>query len=213
MSQRLSLAVLISGRGTTLKNLIDRNAIGQLDVDIRLVISSSATARGLTYATSGGIPSLVVQRKKHATPEEFCEAIFQPCREVDADLVAMGGFLHHVLIPDDFAGRVINIHPSLIPAFCGQGYYGLRVHQAVLDYGVKVTGCTVHFVDNEFDHGPIILQRTVPVEEGDSAASLAQRVFATECDAYPDALRLIAEDRVHVDGRVVRVREMNRTVE
>ena len=108
----------------------------------------------------------------------------------------MGGFLKHVLIPPDFENRVINIHPALIPAFCGQGMYGLRVHEAVLDYGAKVTGCTVHFVDNQYDHGPIILQRTVEVLPDDTPESLQARVFAAECEAYPEALRLLASGRV-----------------
>jgi phosphoribosylglycinamide formyltransferase-1 len=117
----------------------------------------------------------------------------------------MGGFLKHVLIPADFENRVVNIHPGLIPAFCGHGFYGRRVHQAVLDYGAKVSGCTIHFVDDEYDHGPIILQRSVPVEHGDTAEGLARRIFRVECEAYPEALRLIAEGRVQVTGRRVEV--------
>ena len=207
MSRRLKLAVLISGGGTTLKNLMDLQSAGELDVEFRLVISSRPSAAGLQYAEEAQIPTLIALRHRYATAEGFRDGIFQPCREADVDLVVMGGFLKHVLIPEDFAGRVINIHPSLIPSFCGKGYYGLRVHQAVLEAGVKVTGCTVHFVDNVYDHGPIILQRAVPVEEGDTASSLAQRVFAAECDAYPAALRLVAEDRLRIVNRTVQVRK------
>lgn len=116
----------------------------------------------------------------------------------------MGGFLKHVLIPADFENRVINIHPALIPAFCGRGMYGRHVHQAVLDYGAKISGCTVHFVDDQYDHGPIILQRTVPVLEDDTGEDLAHRVFDAECEALPEALTLIAAGRVHVEGRKVR---------
>ncbi|MBC7351484.1 MAG: phosphoribosylglycinamide formyltransferase, partial [Thermogutta sp.] len=104
-----------------------------------------------------------------------------------------------------FENRVVNIHPALIPAFCGQGFYGLRVHQAVLDYGAKITGCTVHFADNLYDHGPIILQRVVPVLDDDTPETLAARVFAEECKAYPEAITLIAEGRVQVEGRKVRI--------
>ena len=118
----------------------------------------------------------------------------------------MAGFLKFAPVPADFANRVVNIHPALIPAFCGLGYYGLRVHQAVLDYGAKISGCTVHFVDNQYDHGPIILQRVVPVEEEDTPETLAARVFAAECEALPEAIRLFAAGRVAVDGRRVRVR-------
>src|SRR5690606_31113589 len=123
-----------------------------------------------------------------ATPEKHRDELFQHCRAAGAELVVMGGYLEHVLVPDEFMHRVVNIHPSLIPAFCGQGYYGARVHEAVLQYGAKISGCTVHFVDNEYDHGPIILQRAIPVLEGDTPQSLGARVFAEECRAYPEAL-------------------------
>jgi phosphoribosylglycinamide formyltransferase 1 len=132
--------------------------------------------------------------------------VFQPCREAGVQLVVMGGFLKHVLIPADFEHRVMNIHPGLIPAFCGQGFYGHHVHQAVLDYGAKISGCTVHFADNQYDHGPIILQRTVPVLDDDTPEALAARIFEQECEAYPEAVRLFAEGRLQVDGRRVRVR-------
>ena len=117
----------------------------------------------------------------------------------------MGGFLKRVEIPDDFTLRVVNIHPSLIPAFCGRGFFGLRVHRAALDYGVKVSGCTVHFVDQQYDHGPIILQRVVPVLDDDTPQQLAARVFEAECQAYPEALRLFAAGRLHVEGRRVTI--------
>jgi folate-dependent phosphoribosylglycinamide formyltransferase PurN len=117
----------------------------------------------------------------------------------------MAGFLQLVHIPDDFLGRVMNIHPSLIPAFCGKGYYGHRVHEAALEYGVKVSGCTVHFADNVYDHGPIILQKTVPVLPGDDAAALAARIFEQECEAYPEAVQLFTEGRLHVEGRKVSI--------
>jgi phosphoribosylglycinamide formyltransferase-1 len=204
-STRLRIAVLISGGGTTLKNFLDKRAQGNLDLDIGLAISSNAKAGGLAYAAEAGIPSEVVVPRDHDTPEQFCDAIFQPCRDARVDYVVMGGFLKHVLIPADFENRVINIHPGLIPAFCGKGFYGSRVHQAVLDYGVKVSGCTIHFVDDEYDHGPIILQRVVPVKNDDTAATLAARVFEAECEAYPEALRLLASGQVRVDGRRVTV--------
>ena len=108
---------------------------------------------------------------------------------------------------DDFQHRVTNIHPALIPAFCGRGFYGHRVHEAVLEYGAKVSGCTVHFVDNQYDHGPIILQRPVPVRDDDTPDTLAARVFAEECEAYPEAIRLFAEGRLRVEDRRVRIIE------
>jgi phosphoribosylglycinamide formyltransferase 1 len=199
----LPIAVLISGGGTTLRNLIEKIREGTLPVEIRLVISSNPDAAGIQFATEAKIPTLVVEKKKSISAARFSEAVFGPCRSAGAQFVVMGGFLKHVPIPPDFENRVINIHPALIPAFCGKGMYGLRVHEEVLAYGAKLTGCTVHFVDNEYDHGPIILQRVVEVRDDDTPLSLQARVFALECDAYPKALRLLASRRVQVHGRRV----------
>jgi len=204
----LKLAVLISGSGRTLKNFIDLAAEGSLPVDIRLVVSSTAKAGGLSIAEEAGIPTLVIRREQFpvcpAGDQAFGVAVFSACREAGVDCVAMAGFLKLAPVPDDFIGRVVNIHPALIPAFCGSGMYGQRVHQAVLDAGVKVTGCTVHFVDNEYDHGPIIWQQPVPVFDDDTPDTLAKRVFEVEKEAYPHVLRLLAEGRVALeDGRVV----------
>ena len=206
MYVKLPIAVLISGGGTTLRNLIDKQRAGELPVEFRLVISSNPQARGLAFAAEANIPSLVVEKKKGLTDGEFSHAIFDPIRAAGAELVVMGGFLKHVPIPPDFENRVINIHPALIPAFCGHKMYGLAVHQAALDYGVKVSGCTVHFVDNEYDHGPIILQHTVPVLDDDTPEVLQARLFEQECHALPEAIRLIAARRVSVEGRQVRIR-------
>jgi phosphoribosylglycinamide formyltransferase-1 len=117
----------------------------------------------------------------------------------------MAGFLQLLEIPADFAGRVLNIHPALIPAFCGKGFHGLAVHRAALETGVKVSGCTVHFADNEYDHGPIISQYVVPVLDDDTPESLAGRVFAQECEAYPEAIRWFAQGRLRIEGRRARV--------
>jgi phosphoribosylglycinamide formyltransferase-1 len=193
MPAPLPIAVLISGGGTTLRNLIEKIRSGSLPVEIRLVISSNSNARGLEFAAAAGIPTLVVQKSKSARAAEFSDAIFAPCRAAGVRYVVMGGFLKHVLIPPDFENRVLNIHPALLPAYGGKGMYGLKVHQAVLAAGEKTSGCTVHFVDNEYDHGPVILQRKVEVRESDTPESLQSRVFAAECEAYPDALRKLAQ--------------------
>ena len=186
------LAVFISGGGTTLRNLIALRDAGELDVDFRLVISSKPDAGGVAFATQANIPACVVEKKLFANdPHGYSEAMFGPCRQASVDWVIMAGFLKHVLIPDDFENRVVNIHPSLIPAFCGEGMYGLRVHQAAIDFGVRVSGCTVHFVDNQYDHGPIIIQRCCEVYPSDTAQTLAARVFEQECIALPDAIRKI----------------------
>jgi phosphoribosylglycinamide formyltransferase-1 len=192
MSLPLPIAVLISGGGTTLRNLIERIQAGTLPVEIRLVISSNSTARGLGFATSCNIKTIVVEKAKSLSAAAFSEAIFGPCRAADVKYVVMGGFLKHVLIPPDFENRVLNIHPALSPAFGGKGMYGLRVHEAVLAAGATVSGCTVHFVDNEYDHGPVILQQQVEVRDDDTPETLQARVFAAECEAYPEALRKLA---------------------
>jgi phosphoribosylglycinamide formyltransferase-1 len=201
----LPIAVLISGSGRTLHNFLMRRAQGRLDIDVRVVISSHAGAGGLKYAEEAGSPARIVPPSQYATPEQFSEAIFGPCREAGVDYVVMAGFIKHVLIPPDFENRVLNIHPGLIPAFCGRGFYGHHVHEAVLQYGAKMSGCTIHFVDNEYDHGPIILQRMVPVLDDDTPETLAARVFEAESEAYPEVLQLLAEGRVQVEGRRVRV--------
>lgn len=196
----LDIAVLISGGGTTLKNLIDRSIAGLVPIRIKLVISSSASAGGLRYAAEAQIPSVVIRKSDFPDPHDYREAMFGPIRDSQVDWVVMGGFLKHLLIPDDFRHRVINIHPSLIPAFCGHGMYGLKVHQAAVDFGVRVSGCTVHFVDDQFDHGPILLQRSCPVYPDDTAESLQKRVFQLECEALPDALKIIHAGCVAFDA-------------
>jgi phosphoribosylglycinamide formyltransferase-1 len=205
----IRLAVLISGTGRTLKNFIDLAAEGELPVEIPLVISSTTKAGGLKFAEEAGIPTRVMRRNEYpqgvAGDEAYGNAIFSACREAGVDYVAMAGFLKLAPLPEDFTGRVLNIHPALIPAFCGPGMYGHRVHQAVLDAGAKVTGCTVHFVDNEYDHGPIIWQQPVPVFDDDTAETLAARVFEVEKEAYPHVLRLLASGRIKLDGRRVTI--------
>lgn len=201
----LKIAVLISGSGRTLKNFLELAAEGQLPVDVRLVISSSATAGGLQYAVDAAVPTEVLIRKNFSSAQAYGDAIFDACRTAGVDYVAMAGFLKLAPVPDDFAGRVVNIHPSLIPAFCGHGMYGHHVHEAVLEYGAKVTGVTVHFVDNEYDAGPIIWQQPVPVFDDDTANTLAARVFEAEKEAYPHVLRLLAAGKIKLDGRRVRI--------
>jgi formyltetrahydrofolate-dependent phosphoribosylglycinamide formyltransferase len=205
-SEPIRLAVLLSANGTTLQNLIDRIADGRLHARIVLVVSNNADAFGLVRAERAGIPTAVVNRKECASREEFSGRIFELCRQAGAELVCMAGFLQLISIPDDFRNRVLNIHPALIPAFSGKGFYGHHVHEAALATGVKVSGCTVHFADNQYDHGPIILQRVVPVLDDDTPEALAARVFAQENEAYPEAIRLFAEGRLVVEGRRVRVR-------
>jgi phosphoribosylglycinamide formyltransferase-1 len=199
----LKLAVLISGGGTTLRNLIERIKESRVEATIELVVSSNPEAGGLAFAEGEGIKSRILQRRAASDDLAYSRAVFDACRQSQCHLVVMAGFLKFVPIPPDFEWRVVNIHPALIPAFCGRGFFGHLVHQAVLDYGVKFSGCTVHFVDNQYDHGPILLQRAVPVLDDDTAETLAARVFEAECEAYPEALAMIASGRLRAEGRRV----------
>jgi len=190
--EKLPIAVFLSGGGRTLENLLRHRDQHGLPIDVRLVISSRADVRGVDIARNDGIETIVV-RKRDFDDAGYCKAMFDPVRRSGAKYVVMAGYLKHVLIPEDFEHRVINIHPSLLPAFGGEGMYGLRVHQAALDRGVTISGCTVHFVDNHYDNGPIILQRSCEVRRDDDAERLAARVFEQECLALPDALRLLLD--------------------
>ena len=199
----LKIAVLISGGGTTLRNLLEKIREDQLPLEVVLVISSSSQARGMAYADEANIPCEVITVAQHPDKADFSQAIFQACREKEVELVVMGGFLKQIAVPEDFVNRVVNIHPSLIPAFCGAGFYGIRVHTAVIEHGAKVSGCTVHFVDDHYDHGPIIAQSVVDVLPSDQPADLAARVFEAECHVYPATIAAIAAGRVAVSGRQV----------
>lgn len=196
----LRLAVLISGGGRTLLNLHDHIQCGALPATIDTVISSRGDVAGVERARAAGLPVRVIERKG-LTPSEFDTRIAKAVD--DMDLVCMAGFLSLWRMPPEFAGRVINVHPALLPDFGGPGMYGHRVHEAVLAAGRKESGCTIHFCDNEYDHGPIVLQRRVPVLPGDTPDALAARVFEQECVAYPEAVRMFGEGRVSLrNGRV-----------
>jgi len=197
----IKLAVLISGGGRTLLNLHDRIRDGSLNATVHVVVSSRADAQGVERARNAGL-RLVVLDRKSLSADRFQRGVTEAV--CGAELVCMAGFLSLWRIPDDWRGRAINIHPALLPEFGGKGMYGHHVHEAVLAAGKKESGCTVHFCDNEYDHGPIILQRRVPVLPDDTPESLAARVFEQEGIAYPEAIRLFAEGRITLtDGRVV----------
>lgn len=205
LQRPVRLVVLISGGGTTLVNLQEKIEAGSLQAEIPLVIASRVDCGGIEKARTLGLHCEVVLRKSFPSLEAFSETIFRRCRDVRADLVICGGFLSLLKIPQDYHHRILNIHPSLIPAFCGAGYHGRKVHEAVLERGCKVSGCTVHFVDEQYDHGPILIQRTVPVLDDDTPESLAARVFQEECLAYPDAIQQVASGIVEIDGSATRL--------
>ncbi len=165
------------------------------------MVGSRPGLAGVDRAAAAGVPTAVVDRRAFDAPAAFSRAVFDAVDRAGVDLVCLAGWLCLLEIPPAWAGRVMNIHPALLPSFGGRGMYGRRVHQAVLDHGCKVTGCTVHLVDNDYDAGPIVLQRACPVLDDDTPESLAARVFEQECLAYPDAIRLFAAGRLRVEGR------------
>ena len=202
----IKLAVLASGSGRTLQNFIDLIAEGRLNAQINLVIASRPKILALERAANAGIPNFVVDRREIADADAFSRQIFSLCDAARGDLVCLAGWLSLLAVPERYNGRIMNIHPALLPAFGGKGMYGDRVHQAVLDYGCKVSGCTVHLVDANYDEGPIILQRVCPMLEEDDAHALAARVFEEEKIAYPEAIRLYQQGRLTIEGRRVRIR-------
>ncbi len=184
------LTVLLSGSGRTLANLIKQIANGSLDAEIVSVISSKAGVRGLEIAAEAGIPAAVIARHSFEDDQTFSDTVFAAAEPFEPDLVICAGYLKKLVVPVRWDGRILNIHPSLIPESnaAGAGFYGLRVHQAVLDSGARVSGATVHVVDNEYDHGPIVRKEMVPVLPDDTAEVLAARVFELECSLYPRAI-------------------------
>ena len=204
----LRVAVLVSGGGTNLQAILDRVADGTVtNTKIAVVISNKPDAYALERAAKAGVEGICISPKQYAGREAFGEAMVSALRQREIDLVVLAGYL--VIIPENlvraFPNRIINIHPALIPSFCGMGYYGLKVHEAVLARGVKVTGATVHFVDEQADHGPIIAQKAVCVRDGDTPEVLQRRVMEeAEWHLLPQAIDDIANDRIEVVGSVVR---------
>ena len=205
LASPIQLTVLLSGSGTTLQNLIDEIAAGRLNATIPLVIASRPGLVGSDRAAKAGIANVVVNRKDFPDVAAFSREVFRHVDAARADLVCLAGWLCLLDLPERYAQRAMNIHPALLPSFGGKGMYGAKVHEAVIHHGCKVSGCTVHFLDNAYDTGPIILQRTCAVLDDDTPASLAHRVFEEEKLAYPEAIRLFQERRLRVDGRRVRV--------
>ncbi len=207
MSQQprhLRLAALISGGGRTVLNLLDHIERGKLDAEFVSAIASRQCS-GVERLRRRGLEVGIVPYREMSDVETYSAAINEMLDSARPDLVVMGGFLSFWHIPPRYIGRGMNIHPALLPSFGGKGLYGERVHKAVLAAGCKVSGCTVHFVSNEYDAGPIIVQRCVPVLEGDTPETLAERVFEQECEAYPEAIRLFAQDRLRIEGNVVQI--------
>ncbi len=205
VKKRLKVAVLLSGSGTTLQNLIDLMEAGELPIEIILVISSQNDAYGIERAKKHNIPARVFPRKEYPSWEKFNQAVSDAVIEVNPDLIVLAGYMSLFRTDPKYYGRIMNIHPALIPSFCGKGVFGHHVHEAVIEMGVKISGTTVHFVDENYDTGPIILQKAVEVYDEDTPESLAERVQAAEREIYPRAIRLFHENRLRVEGRRVKI--------
>jgi phosphoribosylglycinamide formyltransferase-1 len=203
----IRIGVLASGRGSNLQAIIDACKRGYIPGEVVCVISDKKDAFALERARREGIPAIFLDPSDYPSREDYDKALAQTLKEHNVDLVCLAGFMRILTPPfiEEFRNRIMNIHPALIPSFCGKGMYGLKVHQAVLDFGVKVTGCTVHFVTEEVDLGPIIVQIPVMVREDDTPETLSERVLKREHRAYPLAIKLFAEGRLKIEGRRVRI--------
>jgi phosphoribosylglycinamide formyltransferase 1 len=201
--KKIRIGAMISGGGTTVLNIQKEIDAGRLNAEIAIVISSRSKVIGVQRAKDAGLAVEIVRKKDFDGIERFSECIGEVLKKAQVDLVAQAGWLCLWQIPAEYENRVMNIHPALLPSFGGKGMWGHNVHEAVIRYGCKVSGCTVHFCTNQYDKGPIIIQRSCPVKEDDDAEALAKRVFEQECIAYPEAIRLFSQGRLSViDGLV-----------
>nr|WP_312578669.1 phosphoribosylglycinamide formyltransferase [Sedimentibacter sp.] len=206
MSQ-IKIGVLISGSGTNLQSIIDSINSHEINGKIEVVISNKETAYGLERARQHGIDAVFVRSKEFANPEQYDEAIIQELKSRDVELVILAGYLK-ILTPkfiEEYNNKIINIHPSLIPSFCGKGYYGIKVHEAAINYGVKISGATVHFVDENADTGPIILQESVNVEYSDSAETLQKKILKIEHKILPQAVKYYCNGKIEIIDRKVKI--------
>jgi len=205
----INIAVMISGhgRGSNLQAIIDACKDGRIDGRVAVVIGVKDDAPAMQRARDNGIPSVEVRPKEFDTDEDYGHRIMDLLSEHRVDLICLAGYMR--ILPLDvvraFRSRIMNTHAALIPSFCGKGMYGEHVHNAVIEYGAKVSGCTIHLVDEQYDTGPIIIQKCVPVEEGDTPETLAARILPLEHQSYVEAVQLFAQGRLKVEGRIVRV--------
>jgi formyltetrahydrofolate-dependent phosphoribosylglycinamide formyltransferase len=204
----IRIGVLISGGGRTMMNILDHIKTGILNAEITVVISSHSNATGVEKARNAGLNVRIIKRKDFADIDAFSGQLAETLNSAKVDLVVQAGWLCLWKIPDNYINRVMNIHPALLPSFGGQGMWGHHVHEAVLKAGCKVSGCTVHFCTNEYDKGPIILQRCCRVADNDTPETLAERVFEQECIAYPEAIRLFVKGNLSVQNGIVKINKL-----
>jgi len=206
--EKLQVGILASGRGSNFEAILKNIQQKKLDAAIQVVISNKASACALEVARENNIPAVHISKKQFPEQELFDEQLLLVLKNYNVNFVVLAGYLKMLspIVVKNFKNRILNIHPALLPSFGGQGMYGQNVHQAVLDYGCKVSGVTVHLVDEEYDTGSPVLQRCVPVLEGDAAEDLARRVLKVEHQIFTEALQLFARGRIEIDGRRVKIR-------
>lgn len=201
----VTAVILISGSGTTMQNLVERSRDGRCNLEVLGVISSKEAVPGIERAKALGVDTRVCNRADYTDAVSFSNAIFKLIAAKKPEVVLLAGFLSYLHLPKKYRNHCINIHPSLLPKYGGKGMYGMKVHEKVLKHHEKESGCSVHFVDEQYDHGAIILQKKVPVLSEDTPLTLAERVQAAEREAYPEAINLYAEHRLLQQGTVVKV--------
>ncbi|MFQ6092193.1 MAG: phosphoribosylglycinamide formyltransferase [bacterium] len=202
---KIHIGVLASGRGSNLQSIIDASERGELDAEVMVVISNNSKAYALERARNHNIPAIHLSHKQFETPQEFDDALLKTLGKFEVELVILAGYMK-LLSPRvvrAYRHRILNIHPALLPSFGGKGMYGIHVHEAVIESGAKISGVTVHIVDEQYDHGPIVLQKPVAVRDDDTPETLAARILPEEHASYPKAIQLFAEGRIRVEGRRV----------
>jgi phosphoribosylglycinamide formyltransferase-1 len=203
------IGVLVSGSGSNLQSIIDNINKGNINGKIVVVISNNKEAYGLERARKTNIPAVYINHKDYEDYEKFNDAIIEELEKYHVELVVLAGYLKILSkkFIEKFSNKIINVHPSLIPSFCGKGYYGIKVHQAAIDYGVKISGATVHFVDEGADTGPIIIQEAVRVSPQDTAETLQQKILKIEHEILPLAIKYYCEGKIEIEGRKVIIKE------
>jgi phosphoribosylglycinamide formyltransferase-1 len=207
----MNIAVFASGRGSNLMAILKAIEEGKLKARVVVVISNNSSAGALEIARSKGIDALHISRRQFSSDREYADKILSELRKRNVELIVLAGYMKKIPaeVVSEYRNRILNIHPALLPFFGGQGMYGINVHKAVIESGVKITGVTVHIVDEEYDHGPIVLQRAVEVKDDDTPETLAERVLKVEHEVYPEAIRLFVEGKVNVFGRKVIIKNEN----
>lgn len=207
----MNIAVFASGRGSNLMAILNAIKEGKLNAKISLVISNNSNAGALEIAKANGIDALHISRKQFSSDEEYVQKILNELKSRNVELIVLAGYMKKIPseIIKEYPNKILNIHPALLPSFGGKGMYGLNVHKAVIESGVKITGVTVHIVDEEYDHGPIVMQRAVEVRDDDTPETLAERVLKVEHEIYPQAIKLFVEGKIKVSGRKVIIKDEN----